>query len=748
MMNCKTYKRKFQGWTEKYFLRFWYVAFLIHSSFIIHHSSFAQLGTWQTHVSYLSGQSVAVVENKIYAASQNGFFYYDKTTNETTVLGKSQGFSEMSIRRLLYLADQHRLLIAYQNGNLDFLTVSATGEPGAIKNVNTVVTSLGPVGISHINRVGNTAYISASFGVVVLDLIKDEIRDTYFTPQTGSPIYITAETAVANDSLYALIPPASEIRNMYQIRSVRLSPSVNIADPANWRSVTLPGKGAISLATSEGKLQASVSSEGVYERQNGKWTLIRPLSTIIVRQFPSPGGLILATDKSVTLPGANPFSGDLLADPREVVADGNTIWVADNRNGLLFGNNGTFQRIVPEGPLSDSFSSLYAYPNTLLGLGTQPSLQQLSIPTGRWQNLPLSASTFGFSTATYLPTEQKLYLADTQAGLWSYSDGGVPTRVTLPASIPINITSLGTDPEGNLWITTYIPNSSQATLHVRRPDGQFQSFPFVSQLYVKQVVADDNGFLWLNLSSTGILVVDPQNSRSRYLTTTRGQGGLLTNEVQTLVKDKLGIIWVGTSLGPMVFDNPAGAFDAIVDAQAPIINRRRLLANENILSIAVDGGNRKWMSTPNGVYRVAADGSQLLETFTTATSPLPYNYVSSVTVEPVSGMVFMQTPNGIISYRGPATEPTEILNKLTIFPNPVRPDFTGTVGINGLTDNSTVKILDAGGQLVYETRSQGGTATWNLRDYRNRPAQTGVYLVVTVTSDGSESLAGKLAVVR
>ncbi|GAB4001215.1 two-component regulator propeller domain-containing protein [Spirosoma daeguense] len=696
----------------------------------------------------MSGQSVALVENKVYAASQNGFFYYDKSTNETTVLGKSQGFSDMSVSRLLYLADQHRLLIAYQNGNLDFLTVSATGEPGEIKNVNTILSSLGSAGLYHINRVGNVAYLSASFGVVVLDLLKDEIRDTYFTPQSGAPLYLTTETAVANDSLYALIPPASDIRNTYQIRSIRLSPSVNIADPANWRTVTLPGKGAISLISKDGKLLASVSGEGIYERQSGKWTLTQSLSNLTIRQFSSTNGLILATDKAVTLPGQAPFSGNLLTNPREVVADGNTVWVADTRNGLLFGSNATFQRITPEGPSTDTFSRLYAYPNGLVPMISQPALELFSIPTGRWQTTPLTGVTSGFSSAAYLPNEQRLYLAGLAAGLWSYNEGSAPARVTLPANIPINITSLNADLEGNLWISTNTPTSTQAVLHVRRPDGQFQSFPFIGQPFITQVVADDNGFVWLNLGSSGIMVVDPQNNRSRYLTTTRGQGGLLTNSIQTLAKDKQGVIWVGTSLGPMVFDNPAGAFDASIDAQSPILNRRRLLANENIISIAVDGGNRKWIGTPNGVYRIAADGSQLLENFTTANSPLPNNYVSSITVEPVSGLVFMQTTNGILSYRGAATEPAEELNKLTIYPNPVRPDFTGSVGINGLTDKATVKILDAGGQLVYETRSQGGTATWNLRDYRNRPAQTGVYLIVTVTSDGSESLSGKLAVVR
>ena len=138
----------------------------------------------------------------------------------------------------------------------------------------------------------------------------------------------------------------------------------------------------------------------------------------------------------------------------------------------------------------------------------------------------------------------------------------------------------------------------------------------------------------------------------------------------------------------------------------------------------------------------------MLDSFTTDNSPLPANAIQSLAIEPVSGRVFVQTDKGIVSYQGPATEPAESLSRLTIFPNPVRPDFTGNVGINGLTDNATVKIVDAGGQLVYETRSQGGTATWNLRDYRNRPAQTGVYLIVVVAADGAEGLAGKLAVVR
>ena len=747
----------------------WYLLLIYYFVLISQQSSFAQIGVWQTHVSYQSGQSVAVVGSKIYAATQNGFFYYDKTTNETVTLSKTSGLTDVGISRLLYLADQKRLLIAYRDGNLDFLNLTATGEPGQVTNVNTIVsaTSLPSArGINHINRIDNNAYLSTDFGLVVLDLLKNEIRDTYFSQRTdGTPLAILQTTATT-DSLYALTASLQQTTTGLQLRGVRFSASVNIVDPANWKFMASPGSRLESIATNQGRLSTTVDGNGIYERQNGKWVLTQSITDPIIRQFPASTSLILATNKIVTLPGSVTVSGSLLANPREVMADGNLVWVADSTNGLLMGNTTGFQRIAPEGPTRDQFASLYAYPQTLVALPTgpldatllatnQPPYESLSVPTERWTSSPVTGLTRGFNSSAYLSAEQRLYLGSFGAGLWSQTEGQAPTSLTLPATISPYISNLATDTDGNLWITTgRTVSSQQATLHVRRADGTFQSFPIVSQTNIVQIVPDDNGFLWLRPDlGGGLLVVDPQTNRSRYLTTQTGQGGLLTNSVRALVKDRNGSIWVGTDLGPTVFDSPYAAFDATIDAQPPIINRRRLLASELVTAIAVDGGNRKWIGTQTGLYHVSPDGSQLLDTFTADNSPLPNTIVQALAIEPSSGKVFIQTgsstrSNGLISYQGPATEPANTLSNLTIFPNPVRPDFNGTVGINGLTDNATVKILDASGQLVYETRSQGGTATWNLRDYRGRQAQTGIYLVVVVAVDGALGLAGKLAVVR
>ena len=706
---------------------------------------------------------MAVVGNIVYAATRNGFFYYDKSSNEAVTLDKTSGLSDVGISRLLYLADQKRLLIAYQNGNLDFLTLSDTGEPGAVANLNIIRTAstLPPSRtINHLTRIGNNAYLSTDFGLVVLDLQKNEIRDTYFSQRPdGTPLPIFQTTATV-DSLYALTAPLRPTETGRRLRAVRFAPNVNIADPVNWRTLGEPGLPTESISTNQGRLVASVNGQGVYERQTGKWVLIQALTNPLIRQFPTSTGLILATDKAIMVPGSGSFTSPLLTDPREAVADGNRVWVADTQNGLLAGNAGTFQRIAPEGPTRDQFASLYAYPQRLIALpngpqdatllpANQPPVESFSVPNQRWASSPVSGVIRGFNSAAYLPAEQRLYLGNFGGGLWSQREEQPITAVTLPSTVGPFISNLATDIVGNLWIVTGGTNGQQATLHVRRSTGQFQSFPGVYQTSSLQVVPDDTGFLWIRLeNASGLFVFDPQTNRSRLLDTRAGQGGLLSNTIRALAKDRKGAIWVGTDLGPMVFDNPAGAFDGAIDAQPPLINRRRLLANEAITAIAIDGGNRKWLGTQNGLYHVAPDGSQLLDTFTADNSPLPGNMIQALAIEPVSGKVFIQTEHGLVSYQGTATEPADALGNLTIFPNPVRPDFTGTVGINGLTDRATVKILDAGGQLVYETRSQGGTATWNLRDYRGREAQTGIYLIVVVAANGQAGLAGKLAVIR
>jgi flagellar hook assembly protein FlgD len=88
------------------------------------------------------------------------------------------------------------------------------------------------------------------------------------------------------------------------------------------------------------------------------------------------------------------------------------------------------------------------------------------------------------------------------------------------------------------------------------------------------------------------------------------------------------------------------------------------------------------------------------------------------------------------------------LDELKIYPNPVRPGYTGLITIDGLIRDALIKITDISGNLVYETYSNGGRATWNGKTANGQQVGNGIYLVLVATNDGSQKIAGKIAIVN
>ena len=172
------------------------------------------------------------------------------------------------------------------------------------------------------------------------------------------------------------------------------------------------------------------------------------------------------------------------------------------------------------------------------------------------------------------------------------------------------------------------------------------------------------------------------------------------------------------------------------------------MSNEYNTAIVTEPGDRKWVGTRNGLYLFSPDGTRLIRQFNAANSPLPSDQILALKFDDTSGRLYIDTPNGLVSYRSDASAPATDLQTVTIFPNPVRPGYAGVVGIKGLVTETVVKITDLAGRLVFETRSQGGTASWNLLDYTGRRTRSGIYLVVLISPDGTESMAGKLAIVE
>lgn len=263
------------------------------------------------------------------------------------------------------------------------------------------------------------------------------------------------------------------------------------------------------------------------------------------------------------------------------------------------------------------------------------------------------------------------------------------------------------------------------------------------------IIIDLEGLTWTRLPEYlggGILVKNTQNHQ-KVLSTSIGNGTLPSNVINSIAIDQDGYIWFASDKG-VGYIIPQDVLSAArVDAILPIYGERRLFSNEKCTAIVVEPGNRKWIATRNGLYLFNSDGTELVQKFTSEESPLPSNQINALDFDPSTGTLYIDTPAGMVSYRSNSTQASENFSAVTIFPNPVRPGYGGDVGIKGLMNESVVKITELSGRLIYETRSQGGTASWNLNDYTGRRARGGIYMVFIVSGDGTEKLAGKLAVI-
>ena len=129
--------------------------------------------------------------------------------------------------------------------------------------------------------------------------------------------------------------------------------------------------------------------------------------------------------------------------------------------------------------------------------------------------------------------------------------------------------------------------------------------------------------------------------------------------------------------------------------------------------------------------------------FNTDNSPLLDNAVTTMAIDD-SGEVFFGTNKGIISYRSASAPPVEEVTDVIAYPNPVRPGFTGYVGIKGLAANTLVRITTVDGSFVTQLMSNGGQAVWDRTNINGQRVTPGVYFVFVSTKDGKERFATKI----
>jgi hypothetical protein len=308
------------------------------------------------------------------------------------------------------------------------------------------------------------------------------------------------------------------------------------------------------------------------------------------------------------------------------------------------------------------------------------------------------------------------------------------------------------DKNGNLWVTN---RGTDKALKVLRTSNQWQSYDigdYITNGRFAPMAIDKNETKWLPTRDDGVIAFNDTQSNKTVVINT--ESGLPSTNVLCVAVDNRNQLWIGTAAGLRVLSSVDQFLRQNELNVSSIIIQEGDLAQELfyqqlIIDIAVDGANRKWVAIENGgVFLVAADGQETIYRFDTSNSPLPSNTVNDIEIDGVSGEVFFATDKGMVSFLGTSTQPSDNLADVYVYPNPVRPGFSGTVKISGLTDKATVKITDIEGNLVYETTTAGGTIEWDTTAFGKYKVASGVYMIFVSSEDGLQTTVKKVMIIR
>lgn len=761
---------------------------------------------WQSYLTYNNAIALEETPQRVFVIAHEELFNCSSNSNiivntlysigkedhDIQTYSKSTGLNGANIAQIKYDQSTKQLIIIYTDGNIDLMSSKGiVNIPDFfLKQMNADKT------VNHIFCYNSNAYLSTTFGIVVVNLQKNEISDTYYYGNNSTSVN-TLATDIFNGKIYACSSDSIYYADL----------NSNLVDFQSWHTLeNLPGTGTIQslvvfaghfFVLQNGTLYMSTDMT-TWDEMSYNCLKIKVANNRLYMLYESSAGNYdesLSNFYYVYLQNYYPIS--------DYLHIGNDDWFAAQDNGVAIQAVGehTASFFTPNCPASNSNWNLSYNGQKLYVLSGGRDYNPQCIPgnisileNNSWKIITrheIEAVTdvpaMDFVQIAFDPTiAGHFYVTSFGTGLYEFQDdkfvklyisnntGGILEEIPgLNPNLFTRLYGLSYDKDGNLMIDNC---GVDASIKMRKKDGTWTQMN-----YPKAKNTAWSGAIGINAVNTNqkwvlsqtqnpsILVIDdggtPGNQsddKSKYFSSFNYiKNGAVDNLTLSMIycfaQDKSGTIWIGTNQGPLLFNNTNDIFDANYLASKVLIPRNDttglgdfLLDGIAVKAIAVDGANRKWIGTEtSGAYLVSENGVETIQHFTTENSPLPSDNIQTIAINPVTGEVFFGTPSGLVSYQSDAAESTsQNFSDISAYPNPVRPDFQGVVTVTGLIDNSLVRITDTAGNTVYQTRSNGSIATWNLLNTFGKRVNSGVYLVMVVNDDGSQHAATKIMVFK
>ena len=763
-------------------------------SFTVLAANFNTTG-WKTYLSYNNTNSVEESNDQVFVVAEGSLYTYGKEDNSIKQYYKGNGLNDNTISLIRYNKQTKSLLIIYDNSNIDIL------EGGVATNLPYLSTSTS-IRDKQINSVlvhDEYAYLSTAFGIVVVNMAKKEIKDTY---KLSSNI---TSCAIQNGNIYASTTNKAEVSSGIIYASLK----ENLLDKANWKPYglsNLSDSHTISaIASFKNTLFYLVSQQGIFYENNGE--LSRIINSSTLKYMKVIGEKLACIDNSRVFIVSDTQKFDQINLSINDISTYQTdkYWIAEGSKGLRSiqrkGSN-SFEAlnepIILDGPYSNSaFDIVCKNDKVYMIIGGKDLLNGKRFDKGgyiltydydKWSfidpkeaqkklNLPRNPRDYtSIAVTTDDSNDEIVYASSMGDGVIQYKNGTPVQSYNEKNAFKETaggygsgycyIDGLAFDKNANLWMTSSEVNHAVLVLDKAGAWHRLDIEQLRGVYTINDILITSTNDKWIYVPrNTPKLVMIPNSesldevSSYEFTTLIDTDGKELTPSNYTCVaEDKDGYIWVGTNRGAVYFTKPR--ISSAEDKAATRCTRVKytneetgnlayFLDNVVVTTLKVDAGNRKWIGTKgNGVYVLDNDNETIVYQFNTTNSPLLSDNIYDIEINDKTGEVFIGTDKGLYSYQGEASEGKSDYSEIYAYPNPVRPEHMDKVTIVGLMDNSNVKITDLNGNIIYQTKSLGGQAIWNCRNASGSRVATGVYLVLASTEEASESVVTKIIVVK
>lgn len=740
--------------------------------------SFAQNKlSWQGYFSFNEIKDISQASTSVFVASENALFSKNTATNIIKTTTTIDGLSGQTISALYHSESFKKTVIGYENG----LIIVVNESDGSILKVVDITNKQLPTNLKKINHFmehNGLVYVSCDFGIVQFNLRTSQFGDTYFIGDNGAQISVK-QTAYFDGFIYAATSNGIRKAN---------STNANLIDFNQWLLVNAGDW--FSVETLDTELIAINSGGNIHRYNSNTFVgfLQLPQSSTDMRAvnhklFVTTPNTVFVYDNQMIL-NRQITNTQVLNNTVSftcATAIGDLLYIGTKDRGVFsstLSGASNFENSTPIGPSRNSLFAIQATPNSLWAVYgdysgfynpyPKDSYGISKFSQNAWLNIPYE-KVLGAKSLVRIAidpsNEKKVYIGSFDAGLLKV-ENDVPTNLygtansslqAVPGTQDVWVNGMVFDKAGNLWMNNSLVDNG---IKVLKPNGDWQVFSTESVIVdiascpFGRMSIDKNGTKWMASFNSGIIGFNEKGNVFKKITMGTDAGNLPVVDARVATPDNNNQLWIGTTKGLRVLSNVNSFQTDNQLTTRPIIIvedglAQELLYEQFITDIVVDGSNNKWIATADsGVFMVSPNGQETKYHFTINNSPLPSNAVNDIEIDSATGEVFIATDKGLISFKGTSTAANEDLNNVYVYPNPVRPEFSGTVKVAGLLNKANIKITDIEGNLVYETTSEGGTIEWDTTAFGRYKVASGVYMIFISAQDGGETKVKKVMIIR